>query len=203
MQRKAKSEMGGGQRSFGSLRAELIERALSEAGGQAKRRSRHEWLPSSLTSSIPKIPHAIFPQSVPKNNKICCSLQPRRPPSGQDTPAQQPAAQRISTTGAQSRCSAGSPTSGGPRQEAESARHDLSHTLGHMHALPPNERQALVHRVHGLSGDALVNEMRMIEHALSTPNGDRAMHALAELMEYCNKGMRTTNASRQKLLMRL
>lgn len=64
---------------------------------------------------------------------------------------------------------------------AEAARDGLEERLGGLERLPEEERALVLSRVQGLSGEALVREMRMIENALSGPNGDRALHALAGL----------------------
>jgi len=66
---------------------------------------------------------------------------------------------------------------------AETAREGLEDQLNGMDRLPAGERAAVLQRVQGLEGAALVREMAMIENALSGPNGDRAMHTLANLQE--------------------
>ena len=66
-------------------------------------------------------------------------------------------------------------------QLAEAARDTLSDRLSGMQRLAPEHRDRILARVQGLSGDALAEEMRVIEHALHGPNGDRAMTTLSEL----------------------
>ena len=62
---------------------------------------------------------------------------------------------------------------------AETARSGLDAQLTDLHGLPEDERAIVMQRVQGLSGDALVREMAMVQRSLAGPNGGRAMHALA------------------------
>ena len=132
MQRKAKSEMGGGQRSFGSLRAELIERALSEAGGQGK-----DAFTARVTALF--VDYGIDPENPARHlsperaEELQEQLQPAatQNPSAQQQGAQQAMAQKAHNQDVQRAAQQISD----PIKEAESARHDLSHTLG-QHARP-------------------------------------------------------------------
>ena len=60
---------------------------------------------------------------------------------------------------------------------AQAARDTLQTRVDGLDRLTPEHRQRVMNRVSGLEGEALVAEMRLIEHALAGPNGDRALAA--------------------------
>ena len=66
--------------------------------------------------------------------------------------------------------------------EASAARESLPtrlETLGEQ--LTEEEREAVSGRVSGLEGDALVSEMALVDHALASPNADRALRTMLKL----------------------
>lgn len=70
---------------------------------------------------------------------------------------------------------------------AQLSREGLADQLQGMKNLTDEQRQAVLGRVQGLEGDALVAEMASIDHALSTGNADRSMIALARIQEKINQ----------------
>jgi len=70
---------------------------------------------------------------------------------------------------------------------AKLSRDGLAGQLAGMKNLTDEQRQAVLGRVQGLEGDALVAEMASIDHALASKNGDRSMIALAQIQDRINK----------------
>lgn len=66
------------------------------------------------------------------------------------------------------------------RKHAEQARDTLSKQLEKLDMSPAKKDQVLA-QCKGLSGDALVEHMRIIEHAMTTDNADRALSAYADI----------------------
>lgn len=65
--------------------------------------------------------------------------------------------------------------------QAEQGRKTLRERLTQVKDLTPLEQQQICRRLASLSGEALVHEMRAIEHALLGKNADRALHTYAAL----------------------
>jgi hypothetical protein len=68
------------------------------------------------------------------------------------------------------------------RKQAETMRGDLSKSLEKLE-LPQKQRDQILAQCKGLSGDALVEHMRIIGHALQTENADRALSAYADITQ--------------------
>lgn len=80
---------------------------------------------------------------------------------------------------------------GDPQKEllasASMSRDGLEKKLSGMKNLTDAQRQTILGRVNGLEGDALIQEMSSVDHALATGNADRSMIALAQVQDRINK----------------
>jgi hypothetical protein len=72
------------------------------------------------------------------------------------------------------------------RKQAEVARDALGKSLEKIE-LSPAKRDQILAQCKGLSGDALVEHMRIIEHALKTDNADRALSAYADITKMASE----------------
>lgn len=64
---------------------------------------------------------------------------------------------------------------------AETARAGLQDQLTGLQRLSPERAALVMSRVQGLEGEALVREMELVSHALSSPNPERALGAYGEI----------------------
>lgn len=64
---------------------------------------------------------------------------------------------------------------------AETARAGLQDQLTGLQRLSPERAALVMNRVQGLEGEALVREMELISHAMSSPNPERALGAYGEI----------------------
>ena len=66
-------------------------------------------------------------------------------------------------------------------QHAEEVRQQLTAQVAEMKDVSPEHQKLILERTAGLSGDALVAEMKFLEQALASKNADRALNAYADL----------------------
>ncbi|HMU38974.1 MAG TPA: hypothetical protein PKE31_08160 [Pseudomonadota bacterium] len=64
---------------------------------------------------------------------------------------------------------------------AKEVRDQLVTQMAEMKDVTPEQQAMILERTQGLTGDALVAEMKFLENALKTPNADRALNAYADL----------------------
>lgn len=64
---------------------------------------------------------------------------------------------------------------------AQQAREGLDARVSELQNVTPEQRAVILSRVQGLEGEALVAEMRVITHALESPNADRALNTYADI----------------------
>lgn len=66
-------------------------------------------------------------------------------------------------------------------KHAEEVRQKLTEQVATMKDVSPEHQKLILERTAGLSGDALIAEMKFFENALSSKNADRALNAYADL----------------------
>ena len=152
----------GGDQDVTAEPADLMRSIFSFGGGE------EDVCEAPVAPEVCEAPAEATPEDLAESAEVCVEEAP------QDV--------QVEAADAANTCLDGEgPTPEEQLASAQVAREGLEAQLTGLDRLPAERRDAILARVRGLEGPALVAEMETISHALSTPNASRALGAYAEI----------------------